>query len=77
MLGRDKMPAHVLSKIRPKRPLTCDACSKAIVPTSAVGICTHCKKIRHLACSTLPCASCGSLHRRSALYRGAKILRYF
>jgi hypothetical protein len=77
MLGRDKMPAHVLSKIRPKRPLTCDACSKVIVATSAVAICTHCKRIRHLPCSSLPCASCGSLHRRSAIYRGAKILRYF
>jgi hypothetical protein len=71
------MPAHQLPRIRPKRPLTCDTCSKPVLTGAVVTVCTHCKHVRHLACSALPCASCSSLHRRNALYRGAKILRYF
>jgi hypothetical protein len=71
------MPAYLLSRTRPKRPLTCDVCTKTIVPGAAVGVCAHCKRIRHLGCSSLPCAACHSFHRRNALYRGGKILRYF
>jgi hypothetical protein len=77
MLAATTMPAHQLSGTRAKRPLTCDACSKVIAPGTAVGLCIHCKRVRHLGCSAIPCSACGSLHRRSALYRGGKILRYF
>jgi hypothetical protein len=71
------MPAHILHRIRPKRPLVCDVCSKAVRVGAAVRVCTHCKRVRHFGCSSLPCPHCHKLYHRSALYRGGKILRYF
>ena len=70
------MPAHQLSRIRPRRPLVCDTCSKNIVPIAVVTVCGRCKHVRHVACTKLPC-TCGSMLKRSAVYRTGKILRYF
>jgi predicted RNA-binding Zn-ribbon protein involved in translation (DUF1610 family) len=71
------MPAFQLSRTRTRRPLTCDACNKKILPIAVVTICTHCKHMRHIDCSKLPCPHCGSMIRRTAVYRTGKILRYF
>ncbi|GAC1551154.1 MAG: hypothetical protein NVS3B10_13860 [Polyangiales bacterium] len=71
------MPAFQLSRIRDRRPLTCDACTKAIARNAVVTVCSHCKHVRHFACSKIPCATCGSLVRRTAIYRLGKILRYW
>lgn len=71
------MPAFQLSRVRPRRPLTCDTCSKSIVHNKVVTVCTHCKRVRHFDCSKLPCSACGSINRRMAVYRLGKILRYF
>ena len=71
------MPAHQLSRTRPRRPLVCDTCSKPIVPIAVVTVCARCKHVRHLDCTKVPCTACGAIVKRSAVYRTGKILAYF
>ncbi len=55
----------------------CDVCNKNIVPIAVVTVCGRCKHVRHLDCTKVPCTSCGSWLKRSAVYRTGKIMRYF
>lgn len=70
------MPAYTIDDTRTKRPLTCDACTKLVEPTSLVRVCRRCGRVRHETCAVSPCATCGSEIQRPARFGGAKLVRY-